>query len=202
MSKHRLDALADGIFAVAMTLLVIELKLPEDFHPERSLDLLQVLAQLIPRFVGWVISFFVLAMFWWGQARVMHYVQRVDGRLVGLNLLLLGAASLMPFASAITGQMPKLLGGQIVYSTAMLLLCLPAFLLWRHVRRHPELCDTPLPESLYAESRFRIGALVAISIAAIAIANVIPAGGNIAFMLMIPAGRVGRRIRERHAQQE
>ena len=123
MSKHRLDALADGIFAVAMTLLVIELKLPEDFHPERSLDLLQVLAQLIPRFVGWVISFFVLAMFWWGQARVMHYVQRVDGRLVGLNLLLLGAASLMPFASAITGQMPKLLGGQIVYSTAMLRAC-------------------------------------------------------------------------------
>ena len=90
MSKHRLDALTDGIFAVAMTLLVIELKLPEGFQAHRSLQLLQVLIVLIPKFIGWVISFFVLAFFWWGQSRALQYAKRVDGPFTALNLFLLG----------------------------------------------------------------------------------------------------------------
>ena len=79
----------------------------------------------------------------------------------------------------------------------MLLLSISALLVWRYLWLHPELCDPPLPTGAYLESRFRIGALIVISLAAIAIAAVLPSGGNIAFMLMWPAGRVGRRIHAR-----
>ena len=197
MSKHRLDALVDGIFAVAMTLLVIELKLPEDFHAIRSLELLQVLVNLIPRFVGWVISFFVLAMFWWGQTRALHYTKRVDGTFTALNLLLLAFASFLPFASAVSGQLPLLLGSQIVYSTVMFMMAVAALLIWRYVHRHPELCEPPMPNGVYREAQFRTGMLMVISVAAVLLAMRFPGSGNAAFMLMMPAGAVGRAMQLR-----
>ena len=112
-------------------------------------------------------------------------------------MLLLAFASLLPFASAVSGSFPLLLGAQIVYSTVMSLLSISALTVWRYLWRHPELCSPPLPTAAYLESRFRIGSLIVISLAAIAIAAVLPSGGNIAFMLMMPASRVGRRIHAR-----
>lgn len=64
VTKHRLEALTDGIFAVAMTLLVIELKIPEMAHPRTEAQFLGALGHLIPKFIAWLISFFVLAIFW------------------------------------------------------------------------------------------------------------------------------------------
>ena len=197
MSKHRLDALTDGIFAVAMTLLVIELKLPAGLHPENSIELLQALVNLIPKFIGWVISFLVLAMFWWGQTRAFHFVKHVNGTLTALNLLLLCFASFLPFASAISGEMTRLLGAQMVYSTAMLMLSVSALQIWRYLHRHPELCDPPMPLGDYREARFRVSMLMVISVVAVLIARRFPYAGNVAFMLMMPAGWIGRRLRER-----
>ena len=197
MSKHRLDALTDGIFAVAMTLLVIELKLPEELHLERSLELLRALVNLIPKFVGWVISFLVLALFWWGQSRAFHFVKHVNGPLTALNLVLLAFASFLPFASAISGELQFLVGSQIVYSTAMLLLAVSAWMVWRYLYRHTELCEPPMPLGAYREARFRTMTLMVISVAAVLIAMRFPGFGNTAFMLMMPAGRLGRMIRNR-----
>jgi uncharacterized membrane protein len=197
VSKHRLDALTDGIFAVAMTLLVIELKLPAGVHPERSMELLQALVNLIPKFVGWVISFLVLALFWWGQSRAFHFVKHVNGTLTALNLLLLCFASFLPFASAISGEMPRLIGGQILYSTAMLLMAVSAWLMWRYLYRHPELCEPAMTTGAYREARFRTMTLMAISVLAVLIASIVPTAGNAAFMLMMPAGWISRMIKDR-----
>ena len=62
LSKHRLEALTDGIFAVAMTLLVIELKIPETAQIKVPEDLIAALLHLLPKFIAWLISFFVLAI--------------------------------------------------------------------------------------------------------------------------------------------
>jgi uncharacterized membrane protein len=67
-SKHRVEALADAIFAVAMTLLVIELQLPEHSDVLAQRDLVHGLASLIPKFVAWIISFVVLAIFWFAHS--------------------------------------------------------------------------------------------------------------------------------------
>jgi len=56
-SKARLDALSDGIFAVAMTLLILDVRLPEDFHPQDGAELLRGLADLWPKFLPYVLSF-------------------------------------------------------------------------------------------------------------------------------------------------
>ena len=77
-SKHRIEALTDGIFAVAMTLLVIELKVPEPATIHAPGDVATAVVRLIPTFISWTISVFVLGIFWNGQHRMFHFVRIVD----------------------------------------------------------------------------------------------------------------------------
>ena len=70
LSIYRGEALADGIYAVTMTLLVIELKLPDHTLIQGANALAQALSDLLPKVLAWVISFFVLAFFWFGHHRV------------------------------------------------------------------------------------------------------------------------------------
>src|SRR5258706_9152467 len=129
LSKHRLEALTDGIFAVAMTLLVIELKLPEHATVHDPSDLAIGVLGLIPIFVGWIISFFVLAIFWFSHHRLFHHLRIVDGRLLWLNILYLSFVSLMPFSSALAGAYSRMLFSPWFYSSHMLLLVILGLLI-------------------------------------------------------------------------
>ena len=198
---NRSEALTDGIFAVAMTLLVIELKLPEHGLVHSAADLNAALLALLPKAIAWVLSFFVLALFWIGHHRVFAYVRRADARLVALNLLELAAASLMPFSSALSGEFGGQLVSQIVYSTNMAALGITALLVLRHVRSHPELCAAPMPLGAYEGARMRILGVVLVSAVAVVITALVPiaAIGNTAFMLMAVISPWSRRLERRHA---
>jgi uncharacterized membrane protein len=155
---------------------------------------------LIPKFQSWVISFFVLAIFWYTHHRQFHYVRVVDGAFLWLNILYLSFVSLMPFSSALAGQYSGILFSQIVYSTNMTLLAIGGLLNSRYVFRHPEIWSEPFTLGHYRGSLFRTGGLIVVAIAAIGIAMVIPSAGNVAFMLMIPISRISRREERRAAQ--
>ena len=197
MRKHRLESLSDGIFAVAMTLLVIELKLPDAVVFQDSASLVQALGELTPKFISWVISFLVLAFAWWGNSRALNHLHVVDGKLVFINLLMLAAASLMPFASALSGTYVRVFAAQVIYSTTMLLSALAAYALWRYIHMHPELCDAPMTRATYRAARVRTGMLVAISVAACVIGWFLPGAGNSSFMLMAFVGPVIRYLDRR-----
>ena len=199
-SKHRIEALADGIFAVAMTLLVIELKLPERSTILTQQAFVEAVAALFPKFQSWVISFFVLAIFWYAHHRQFHYVRVVDGKFLGLNLLYLSFVSLMPFSSALAGQYPGMLFSQVFYSTNMTLLAIGGLLNSRYVFHHPDLWSTPFTVGQYRGSLFRTGGLIVVAIVAIGIALVVPGAGNAAFMLMIPISKISKRVERRAVQ--
>jgi uncharacterized membrane protein len=194
LSKHRLEALTDGIFAVAMTLLVIELKLPEHESVHDSAELARGLVRLIPTLIAWIISFVVLAIFWFSHHRLFHYVRVVDAKLLWLNILYLCFVSLMPFSSALAGGYGRMLLSQRLYSTNMILLSVLGLLQWRYVFRHPELWSTPMTVGLYRAARFRTLGLILVALVAVAIATVLPGAGNMAFMLMFPISTFSRRI--------
>lgn len=198
MSKHRIEALTDGIYAVAMTLLVIELKLPAHDSIKTQVDLINAVGHLLPKFLAWIISFLVLALFWIGHHKLFHFVRHVDGKLLALNIVQLGLVSLMPFSSALSGEFGAALFSQIFYSINMILLAILALLIARHIFNHPEICGTSMPKGAYYAARFRILGLIVISFVAIGIAAVLPAGGNVAFMLMMIIGPMSRRIEARH----
>ena len=193
-SKHRVEALTDGIFAVAMTLLVIELRLPESSTVLTQRDLIHGVVSLIPKFQSWIISFFVLAIFWFTHHRQFHHVRVVDGTLLWLNLLYLSFVSLMPFSSALAGQHSQMLFAQIVYSANMTLLAIGGLLNNRYVFHHPELWSEPVTPGFYRGSLFRTSGLIVVAITAIGIAMVIPGAGNMAFMLMIPISILSKRV--------
>ena len=200
LSVHRSEALTDGIYAVAMTLLVIELKLPDHVVIHTGAELSQAVVDLWPRFQAWVLSFCVLALFWMGHYRSHGRLRRTDATLATINLAQLAFVSLMPFSSALLGEHSGLLS-QSVYSANMALLSVFALLATRHIYRHPELAATPMPRGVYRAAQIRIVGLVVISAVAVLIQTAMGALagaglGNAAFLLMaliVPLSRRAER---------
>ena len=193
-SKERVEALADGIFAVAMTLLVIELKLPERSTVLSQWDLIVSVAKLRPQFIAWTISFFVLAIFWFTHHRQFQYVRIVDVKLLWLNILYLSFVSLMPFSSALAGEYSRMLFSQIIYSGNITMLAIGGMLTNRYVFRHPALWGVPVTPGFYRASFVRSAGLIVVAVVAVGIAMAIPGAGNVAFMLMIPISIFSRRV--------
>ena len=196
---HRIEALSDGIYAVAMTLLVIDLKLPEGVHIHSEDDLVAALAGLMPRAIAWIISFMVLAIFWAGHHRVFAHLRRSDGVLTALNLLQLAFVTLMPFSSALSGEHGSRVASQVVFSANMALLATTALVIARYVHRHPELGSLPMPIARYRGARLRIAGVILISVVAVVIAALVPwpGMGNMAFMLMAVINPMSRRLERR-----
>ena len=199
-NKHRIEALGDGIFAVAMTLLVIELKLPEHSSISSNTDLINAVLHLIPKFIAWLISFFVLALFWMGHHRLFHFVRHVDGKLIAYSLLQLGFVSLMPFSSALSGEYTAMLFSQSFYSINMACLAITSLMMGHYVYHHHELTVSPMPTIDYKGMRIRTIGLVVISAVAIVVAAYVPRAGNSAFMLMSVISIIVRRMEAREAK--
>ena len=103
-SVERLAALSDGIFAVAMTLLVLDLKVPatEAVHSEH--DLSRVLLALAPRLLVYLMSFLTLGIFWVGQQTQLNHLARSDRSLSWIHLAFLFAVSLTPFSTSFLAE--------------------------------------------------------------------------------------------------
>ena len=198
LSKHRVEALTDGIYAVAMTLLVLELKLPATAHDLTDAALGEEIAQLIPKLIAWLISFLILAILWLSHQRAFHHVRAVDGGLLWINVFSLLFASLLPFSSSLVGEHAALFVAQAFYAANMAAIAMLAVLQLRYLQRHPQLCIAGgFPEALRRAARFRCWSLVATAALAVAIAFFDPRFGTFAFMLMWPLGRISRRIEGR-----
>ncbi|WP_426320747.1 TMEM175 family protein [Pseudoduganella sp. R-43] len=186
LSKHRIEALVDGIFAVTMTLLVIELRLPEHATTHNSAELLGVLQELAPTFISWVLSFLVLALYWTANHRLFSYVRHVDTPLLWYTILLLAGASLLPFASAVNSRYLSQLA-QAVYAGVMCLMSIGSLLVATRIYRHPELCAHPMDKATYVAACTRTGIMVVIAIVTVVVAGQVAGIANSAFLLLFLA---------------
>lgn len=116
---ERLSFFSDAVFAIAMTLLVIEVRLPE-LHGATDRSLTRALVNLMPNYIGFVISFLVIGRFWTGHHRLMAMIDAADPSLVRANLLLLMAVAFMPFPTAVLSDY-SLLRVSIGFYTAYLM---------------------------------------------------------------------------------
>ena len=99
----RLATLADGVFAIAMTLLVLDLRLPEELVHTNG-ELFSVLLELLPSFESYVVSFIILSIFWVGHHNFFHFIERVDRPFLWINIVLLMLVSLVPFFASLLGK--------------------------------------------------------------------------------------------------
>jgi len=100
----RLLAFSDGVFGVAITLLVIDLRLPSTPTENGDAVFLQALWDMGPKLVVFAFTFIVVGMSWLGHHRKFSYIDKVDGRLLWINLFYLMALCLVPFVSSVLGE--------------------------------------------------------------------------------------------------
>lgn len=103
-SKARLDTLSDGIFGVAMTLLVLDVRLPADFNPQDGGELLQGLVKLWPKFLPYALSFGVLGLRWLATIEVRSRAEYVSREYVNWWLLYLLLVTCVPFTTIVVGN--------------------------------------------------------------------------------------------------
>src|SRR5437868_6519631 len=129
-SVERLAALSDGVFAVAMTLLVLDLRAPatEMVHNER--DLWRALVALSPRLLMYMMSFLTLGIFWVGQQTQLNYLTRSDRSLSWIHITFLFAVSIMPFSTTLLAELPRYRIALLAYWTNLLLLGAALYFSW------------------------------------------------------------------------
>lgn len=120
--KARVDALTDGIFAFAMTLLVVDVRLPDTAAITDASELWRQLAELAPRAVSYVISFLVLAALWRNIAALRHDRQEVGSSAIRLWTSYLLFVTMVPFSSALAGRYGSLPPAIWIYAGNMLAL--------------------------------------------------------------------------------
>jgi uncharacterized membrane protein len=111
----RLSAFSDGVFAIAITLLVVTIGVP-DLADKR---LPEAIDHLRPELFTYALSFLVVGLYWKVHHRAFRTLQRVDERLININLLLLGFVALIPFPTAILGKYGSTSEAVVIYSSAM-----------------------------------------------------------------------------------
>ena len=137
LAKNRIEALADGIFAVAMTLLVLDIKSPQNRAFETTGDLVDHLVALEHSFAMYAISFLVLAIFWIAHHVLFHFVRHVDRRLLWLNISFLLLVTFVPFSTDLLGDHGHLTLPVVVYGMNLLALGALLDVQLRYLRAHP-----------------------------------------------------------------
>jgi uncharacterized membrane protein len=112
---ERLAFFSDAVFAIAMTLLVIDVKLPRVHHLSDG-ALAQALVDLLPTYVGFLSSFLVIARFWAAHHELFGMLDRSDGRLLWSNLFLLLTIAFLPFPTAVLSEYVQLRVGMCFYA--------------------------------------------------------------------------------------
>lgn len=138
---ERIILFSDAVFAIAITLLIIEIKVPhfEGTANVTQQQLIRALAEKSSDFVGFVISFVVIGQFWTSHHRLFGYIKDFSGGLLWLNLLMLLWVVLMPFSSYLNMQYGNLDITWFWYSMNLAMIELSVYFLWKYIGRHEHL---------------------------------------------------------------
>jgi uncharacterized membrane protein len=191
MDKSRLEAFSDGVVAILITIMVLELKVPHDAT-------WGALTELRPVLLAYVLSFVNLGIYWSNHHHLIYATRRVNGAVLWANLHLLFWLSLMPFTTAWMGENNFALIPTVAYGIDLLASSIAYFILVRAI-----LAQEP-PESRLADalgSDFKGKASTSLYVAAIVLAFVNPHIAQaiyvfVALMWLVPDRRIERRLVE------
>ncbi|MDO9023624.1 TMEM175 family protein [Zwartia sp.] len=184
ISKQRLEALSDGVYSVALTLLVLDLKLPVKSYSGSNEALLEALYGLLPNLLTWLLSFYVLTIYWLAQARLYRLTKEVDPFMVRAAFAELALISLLPFSTSLIGEHGSHIAAAAIYSLNLLGIATLSLTRTTHVLNHPLLHENHLPTSLDRNLRLAVWIRLWCSIATLGLAFLYP-GWNMFAMLPV-----------------
>ena len=136
----RVEAFSDGVFAIAITLLILEIKVPHDVAPPTTLG--QALAHQWPSYLAFLTSFFTILIMWVNHHRLFTHIGRCDDRLLFFNGLLLLGVAVLPFPTALVAEYLGHAGqttAASVYNGTLIVIAICFNLLWRSASRNGRL---------------------------------------------------------------
>ena len=191
MDKDRLLAFSDGVVAIIITIMVLELKVP---HGASWDDL----AGVLPVFLSYVLSFVYVAIYWNNHHHLLYTVNRVDGLILWANTHLLFWLSLVPFATAWMGENHFAKLPTAVYGVALLMPAIAYLLLQKAILRR-EGQDSTLAKALGRDIRGKISPALYVTAITLSFVDPLIAGliyVSVAVMWLIPDRRIERALVE------
>jgi uncharacterized membrane protein len=184
LPTSRLETLADGIFAIAMTLLVLSIEVPAlPGNPSSTLISEYVLSTLIPQIAIYILSFILLAVFWMTH-HIFFIIKRINTTLLWINILWLMSIAIVPFSTSMMGKYGGIQLSQLIFDLNMLVIGILSFVNWHYASGKGMISPKVMP---YADKiKYSFLTLPLLSVLAIIISFLIPYGSIFVFIL-IPA---------------
>ena len=153
-SRQRLEAFSDGVFAIVITLLVLELHIPElagargGLHVARcSPELWQGLIALLPKFISFIVSFVYISIYWINHHQLFHLLKGANRGLFWLNCLFLMCLTFIPFPTALIGSYPGESTAVVFYGLAMFCTAVSFVVMKCYILSNGQLMDKSESES-------------------------------------------------------
>jgi len=142
MEKSRLEAFSDGVFAIVITLLILDIRFPEVPYNEFFKTLITVL----PRILAYVMSFIIIGLYWVSHHNSMHAMKKTDRGFLWLNILLLLCVSFIPFPTSLLGRYPFQAGPIMIYGITLITCNAVGYVMLIYVHYHPHLAVSEFNE--------------------------------------------------------
>ncbi|TPI36760.1 DUF1211 domain-containing protein [Mesorhizobium sp. B3-1-6] len=140
-SRGRIVGITDGVFAIALTLIVLEIRVPSHEAVHSEGELLSAILALAPRFLTYALSFLTLTIFWFGQQAQHGLIAKSDRRLATLNLCFLAFIALLPFSTDLLADFLEFRLAVLVYWLNLLMLGLTLLASWRYAEKNGFLAE-------------------------------------------------------------
>jgi TMEM175 potassium channel family protein len=136
LEYERVAFFSDAVFAIAITLLIINIRVPPSVGTGPALArFARGLSQELGRIVSWALSFYVIGRYWIGHHALFRYLERLDHRLISLNLLFLAFVAFLPYATAVVGVWGATAPGVAFYAVGIAAVGFAQGAIWSHARR-------------------------------------------------------------------
>jgi uncharacterized membrane protein len=189
--RDRIVNLSDGVFAIAITILVLDIRVPDGLSPT---ELPAEVLSLWPKYLGYVVSFLVLAVYWQAHHWVFRPIRGYDGTLVWLNFLFLMAVAFLPFPTSLLGEYGREQVSVVIYAAnAAVASLLLSAISWYAIRGHRLVADDFDEEE--ARLRWLQGlAVPAVFLASIGVSYFSPMAAMYSWLLLAVTDPIIRRV--------
>ncbi len=191
MTTERIAALTDGIFAVAMTLLVLTINVPEAGKSAAQIGLHNLLIGQMDKFVNYAVSFIILAVFWMEHHQQFHFIKRTDAGHLWINIFSLMFVALVPFSTSLRGDYPDHWVSGIFFASNLFVVGILYLWGWVYATKGHRLVDPSLDRQRIALS-IRLEAVTPlVALLAMGLSVVAPGMSSYVYLLIPILLRIG-----------
>ncbi len=174
ISKSRIETLTDGVFAIVMTLLVLEIAVPQLSHSEAAIELPKQLLKLWPVILSYGTSFIILGFFWIAHDYQFHYIKRANRTLLWITIFYLMFIAFVPFSTSLIGEYGDQQISVIIYGINISIVGFWEYVRWWYATKDHHLVDSDLDPTFITimSRRFLLGPTIYLIAVAISFVSV------------------------------